>query len=58
MERVADRILIDKEREFIEGNLHFRLYFWEQDSGQIIQVLVPVNVNVKKIIREGVFNAI
>jgi hypothetical protein len=56
MDRVNSRILIDKEREFIDGNLYFRLYLWEEDTGQIIQVLSPVNANVKKIIRNGVFN--
>jgi len=56
MERTSSRVLVDKEREFIDGNLHFRLYLWEEDTGQVIQVLVPVNVNVKKIIRDGVFN--
>jgi len=58
MEPISERILIDKEREYIDGNLHFRLYLWEPETGQIIQVLAPVNVNVKKIIREGIFNAI
>lgn len=58
MEPITARILVDKERVFIDGDLHFKLYLWEEETGQIIQVLAPVNAKIKKIIREGVFDAI
>jgi len=58
MQAISPRVLVDKEREFVDGKLHFRLFLWEEETGQIIQVLAPVNVNIKKIIKEGVFDVI
>ena len=57
MEPVTARILVDKERVRINGNLYFRLYFFEEETGEILQVLSPVKTKIKKVLeRDGVFN--
>ena len=56
MEPTISRLLVDKERVFIDGNLWFKLYLWEEETGMIKQVLAPVNSKVIKIIRDGVFD--
>jgi hypothetical protein len=57
MEPVTARTLVDKERVHIDGNLYFKLYFFEEDTGEILQVLSPVKTKIKKVLeRDGVFN--
>ena len=58
MNGIPERVLVDKERVIIDGNLHFKLYLWEVETGQIKQVLAPVNSKIQKIIRDGVFDDI
>jgi len=58
MNNIKDYMLVDKERIEYKGNPYFRLYLWDQQSGEVIQVLAPIDPKERKIIKEGIFNVI